>query len=213
MRSSRAIASGRDAGDRLDDLALVERACSGDRDAEAAIYRRHVPYIAGLATRLLASATEAEDVVQDTFIIAFADLARKGTITALRPWLARIAVSQVHRRFRRRKLLRLLGIDRAEPAQLDAIASPETSPEVRAQLAALGRVLESLPPAQRIAWSLRCIEGATLDEVAAACGCSLATAKRRIAAAWERVRANVEIAEAAVAVPLGRESAGGEGTT
>jgi RNA polymerase sigma-70 factor (ECF subfamily) len=40
-----------------------------------------------------------------------------------------------------------------------------------------------LPTAERIAWSLRTIEGLTLPAVAAACGCSLATAKRRIAAA------------------------------
>jgi RNA polymerase sigma-70 factor (ECF subfamily) len=43
----------------------------------------------------------------------------------------------------------------------------------------------------RIAWTLRMVEGLELAEVASACGCSLATAKRRIAAAEVVVRAHI----------------------
>ena len=39
-----------------------------------------------------------------------------------------------------------------------------------------------------VAWMLRNVEGHALQEVADACGCSLATAKRRIALAQRRVR-------------------------
>jgi hypothetical protein len=45
------------------------------------------------------------------------------------------------------------------------------------------RVLDGMPANQRIAWSLRHIEGEPLENVASLAGCSLATAKRRIAAA------------------------------
>jgi RNA polymerase sigma-70 factor (ECF subfamily) len=44
-----------------------------------------------------------------------------------------------------------------------------------------------VPPRDRIAWTLRYIEGQQLEEVAGICGCSLATAKRRISAAQERI--------------------------
>jgi len=40
-----------------------------------------------------------------------------------------------------------------------------------------------VPTQERLAWSLRYLEGEPLDMVAASCGCSLATAKRRISAA------------------------------
>lgn len=52
-------------------------------------------------------------------------------------------------------------------------------------------MLESLPLEERLAWSLRHVEGHALEEVAAACDCSLATAKRRIAAAEANVRARI----------------------
>ena len=47
--------------------------------------------------------------------------------------------------------------------------------------------LDRVPASDRIAWTLRYIEGQQLEEVAGICGCSLATAKRRISAAQERI--------------------------
>ena len=48
-------------------------------------------------------------------------------------------------------------------------------------LEALYAALAALPVDERLAWTLRHVEGSTLEEVAVGCGCSLATAKRRIA--------------------------------
>ena len=77
------------------------------------------------------------------------------------------------------------------PASLEALATDDASPEVRAELAKLDRVLGELDPQLRIAWMLRFVEGWELTEVAAALDVSLATAKRRIKAARERVDAHV----------------------
>jgi RNA polymerase sigma-70 factor (ECF subfamily) len=176
------------------DPELVARAVAGDRAAEEAIYRRHAPYLAGMTTRMLANSAEVEDVLQDTFLLALQHLPRLRDPAALRPWLAQIAVSQVRRRLRKRRLLRFLGLERPEnAAALAALAAPRADPEMRAALAAIGEVLEALPVEQRVAWSLRYIEGGTLEEVASACGCSLATVKRRVSAAHARVLAVVEL--------------------
>jgi RNA polymerase sigma-70 factor (ECF subfamily) len=183
------------------DADLVARVASGDREAEEALYRSHVRYIAGIVLRLLANPTEAEDVVQDTFTIALASLPSLRDPGALRPWLAQIAVSQVRRRFRRRRLLKLLGIGSDDDTgALETIAARDASPEVRSELYALGRALDTLPADQRIAWCLRYVEGDTLEEVARTCACSLATAKRRIATAHERVRAAVDVEDVALAL-------------
>ena len=45
----------------------------------------------------------------------------------------------------------------------------------------------------RIAWTLRRVEGLELSEVASLAGCSLATAKRRIAEAEAIIRKHVDI--------------------
>jgi RNA polymerase sigma-70 factor (ECF subfamily) len=181
---------------RATDADLVTLARQGDRGAEEAIYRRHVRYVAGIVARLLDHRAEAEDCVQETFAIALERLEAVRDGDALRAWLAQIAVSQVRRRHRRKKLLRLFGLDRStDDATLETYAWRGVSPEVSADLTRLHALLACLPAEQRIAWSLRNVEGHALEEVAAVCACSLATAKRRIAAADARVRALFEEAQ------------------
>jgi RNA polymerase sigma-70 factor (ECF subfamily) len=171
------------------DAELVARACDGDRAAEEALYRRHVRYVAGIVTRLLFDPDEADDVIQETFLVALESLARLRDGGAVRGWLAQIAVSRVRRRFRRRKLLRLLGLDRTEDGALEELASRDADDRVRGELMALGVVLGGLAIEERIAWTLRHVEGFSLEEVAAACDCSLATVKRRVSRANAAVKA------------------------
>ena len=69
------------------------------------------------------------------------------------------------------------------------------SPERRALLARVYQVLDKIAVEQRLAWTLRYVEGEKLERVAEQCGCSLATAKRRIASAQRVVARHVRIAE------------------
>jgi RNA polymerase sigma-70 factor (ECF subfamily) len=185
-----------------DDAELAERLARGDAWAREALYRKYVEAVWGLALRLTGNRSDAEDVVQDTFAEALRDAAQLRERGAVRAWLMGVAVHQVHRRFRRRRLLRLLGLDRGAADSLDEIAARHTPPDVLAELQLIGRELRTLPSKTRIAWTLRYVEGCSLGEVAEYCGCSLATAKRSIAAAQRRLarhvepRGNDELAEA-----------------
>ena len=171
-----------------DDAALVARALARDRAAEEILYRRHVEAVARTVMRLVGNRADAQDVVQETFVSVLEELDRLRDASAIRGWIMRIAVRKVHRLFRRRNLLRKLGLDRSpDPAALLAIATLDASPEVLAQLALLDAKLDRMPAADRIAWILRHVEGRTLPEVAELTDCSLATVKRRIQRAQERL--------------------------
>lgn len=180
-------------GEETSDGALVLRALSGERRAEELLYRRHAAELLGTCTRLLRSKASAEDVVQDAFILAFARLSSLKEPGSFRAWIARIATRLVHRRWRRAKMRRLLGFRSADGPTLASIADPRLPADVRLQLADLDRALTQLDPADRMAWMLRHVEGQGLSEVAMSTGCSLATVKRRIRRADERVRAHVEL--------------------
>ena len=178
--------------DAASDAELVARAIEGDRWGREMLYRRHATYLLAIAARLLGNRNEGEEVVQDTFVTAFEQLSTLREPAALRGWLAQIAVSQVRRRMRRGRLMRVLGLDRgADDATLAALAAPGTNPDQRAELALIDRAMRGMNANVRIAWMLRMVEGLELTEVASACGCSLATAKRRIAAADAVVRAHI----------------------
>ncbi len=172
----------------------MRRAVAGDAWAEDALYRRHARPIAGLVARLLGSKQDAEDVVHDAFVHAFQKLDRLREPDAFRGWLSRIAITQVRRVIRRRRLARSLGLlPLGDDAALEQLASSVVSPEVRAELAVVDGILRRLPTNDRIAWMLRVVEGHRLEEVAELSGCSLATAKRRIAAAQKRMNAVLDV--------------------
>jgi RNA polymerase sigma-70 factor (ECF subfamily) len=179
------------AAERASDADLVRRARGGDDWAHEMIYRRHVGLIAATAQRLLRDPVDVDDVVQETFLIGFEQLERLVEPAALRGWLVQIAVSRVHRRFRWRKLTGWLsGAEVA--AALEDQACPDAGPEHRAELALIDRALAKMPLKLRTPWVLRHVVGCSLDDIAAACECSLATVKRRIADADGRVARHLD---------------------
>lgn len=178
---------------RAADGELIERLVRGDQWAKEALYRRYVKLVWGTALHMMGNRADAQDVVQDTFVEAFRDVASLRAHAALRPWLLRISVHQAHRRFRRRKLLRRLGLDHSvDDAALDTLLHPDASPELKTELRSVERALSRASVAERFAWVLRFVDGHSLDEIAAASDCSLATVKRRLQRAQELVQAALE---------------------
>lgn len=165
----------------LSDAQLVALGCRGEVGALEILYRRHAAFAIHLAARIEGSARDVEDIAHDAFVRAFErldDLTDRG---AFRSWLGAIVVHAVRSRMRRHRLMSALGLGKSsEPVDLDALASPDASPHVRAQIAQIYALLRTLPTDDRIAWTLRCVEGHDLETVGRMTRCSLATVKRRI---------------------------------
>ena len=170
------------------DAALVIAARAGEAWAQEALFRRHAPMVNGLAFRLMGRDADVDDLVQDAFVIAFGRLNALDDPQAFGAWLGSIVVRTAGKVIRRRVLLERLGLRRRrEPVDIDAIATRVAGPDVGAELRRIYERLELLPAEQRIAFLLRKVEGMELEEIARATGVSLATAKRRIAAAQQAV--------------------------
>ena len=172
------------ASEALGDEELVRRALTGDRWGREMLYRRHAASLLAMTCRLRATGGAAVVVVLHTLGTPFEQRGSRRAPAAVRGWMGQIAVSLVRRRFRRRKLARLVGLDRgADDATLESLADGGASADQRAELALVDRVLGGMKAPLRIAWMLRHVEGLELTEVAAHADCSLATVKRRIAEA------------------------------
>jgi len=168
------------------DETLVVRARGNDASATNAfeqLYRRHAGTALNLAVRIQGSTADVEDIVHDAFVRAHGRLGELREPAAFRSWLGSIVVRLVRSRLRRRRLVAMLGLASAEPVDLDAVADPGVDPESRVLLAQVYALLQTLPADERIAWTLRYVERHRLESVAELVGCSLATAKRRIARA------------------------------
>ena len=151
---------------------------SGDLGA---LYVRYAAYVGAIALRLTGRPEEVDDLVQDVFLAAHRGLRRRDSDAEVRGWLATVTVRMSKRRLRRLRLRGFFGQD--DGARFDELAAPGASPEQKALVARIYRVLEREPVTNRVAWILRRVDGHSVAEVAALCECSPATAKRRIAAA------------------------------
>ncbi|HEY3499836.1 MAG TPA: sigma-70 family RNA polymerase sigma factor [Polyangiaceae bacterium] len=149
------------------------------------VYRRDCRYVGAVILRISGRRAELEDLIQEVFAEAAASFDRLREPAAVRGWLATIAVRVTRRRLRRRRLFALLGLDAG--TDYEEVAGAEASPFDRALVAQVYRALDQLGVDDRVAFVLHHVEGETLDAVAALCGCSRTTAKRRIARARNSV--------------------------
>jgi RNA polymerase sigma-70 factor (ECF subfamily) len=136
---------------------------------------------------------DVDDLVQDAFVAAFTTLGRLEKPDAFASWIGGILVRQAYKLIRRRKLLARLGLrGGGEPIDLDTIVSPSASPDRAAELRAIYAALGAMDADVRVPLVLHRVEGASLEEVADMTGMSLATVKRRIAAADALLRARFD---------------------
>jgi RNA polymerase sigma-70 factor (ECF subfamily) len=153
-------------------------------DGVEGYFRAYSGYVAAIALRLLGRRDDVDDVVQEVFLAAIGGIARLREPAAVRSWLATVTTRVVARNLRMRRLRSFLGLeDAARHSQLAIDASQEQAALVNR----IYKILDEVPVRERIAWTLRNIEGEQLEAVATICGCSLATAKRRIGAAHETI--------------------------
>jgi RNA polymerase sigma-70 factor (ECF subfamily) len=146
---------------------------AGDRDELRAAYRRYGRYVGAIAA-------DVEDAVQDVFLAAVKGMPPLSDDEAVKRWLAKVTVRISVRKLRRR---RWLSIFQSIDHSVDEVVAPVTTPEERLLLGAVYRALDRASAKQRTAWVLRYLEGNDLATVGELLGCSLATAKRYIAAA------------------------------
>lgn len=164
-----------------DDAALVHAFRRGDPGARAALYDRHAAHVHRVLYRILGFDRDLPDLHHDVFVRALQSLAKLDDPSTLKGWLTIIAVHVAQSAITRKKRRRWLWFLPSE--ELPKAPANAPSGEVLDALRATYAVLDTLPAEERVAFALRFVDGMELTEVAAACGTSLATIKRRLARA------------------------------
>ncbi len=151
----------------LDDAALVHLARQRDGAALWLIIKRHNQRLHRVARAILDDHTEAEDVVQETYLHAFTHLADFRGEARLSTWLTRIALNEALGRRRQRRPM--VGMDAIE-SMAAPFSAHELDPEQTAALADIRRLLEravrGLPEAYRIVFVMRDVEEMSIEETA-----------------------------------------------
>jgi RNA polymerase sigma-70 factor (ECF subfamily) len=158
---------------------------AGDREAFAALYDRLGVRLYRTALTMLASTTEAEDVVHDLFVELARNCHRLAAVADLDGYVFTMLRHSVNRRQRRESLARR-SLDRLGRERLDAGGFSDSPVELADD--ALAAAVASLPSEQREVVALKIDGGLTFAEIAAVIGISSNTAASRYRYALEKLR-------------------------
>ena len=179
---------------------LVQLAIGRDEAAIRAIMLANNRRLYRLARGILRNDSEAEDVVQETYVRALTHLEEFRGDSSLATWLARIAMNEALGRLRRQRP----GVELSSlpPGTLEAqiIQFPHSAmsedPEKTMAQREIQRVVEhavdELPDNFRIVFITRVIEGMNVEETAEILGLKPETVKTRLHRARSMLRENVE---------------------
>ena len=179
----------------LGDAELAALARQGDGAAFRAIMQRHNRRLYRAARAVLHDDAEAEDVVQEAYVRAFAALGDFRGDSSLPTWLTRIALNEALGRLRRRRPTVEIETFDARP-EARVIPFPLMSPDMNPEQAAarqdvrrlLERAIDALPEPFRVVFVLRDVEELSIEETAAQLGLRPETVKTRLPRARRQLR-------------------------
>ncbi|THD81817.1 MAG: RNA polymerase sigma factor [Phenylobacterium sp.] len=171
----------------LPETELVALAKAGRGEAFAALMTRGNQRLFRIARSIVRDEGEAEDVLQEAYVRAFAKLGDFRGEASIYTWLTRIVINEAHGRLRRRRdtvELSEVEVAQGDPGQVLMFPGVSDDPERDAARAEARRLLEravdALPEAFRLVFVMREVEGASIAETAQALGVRPETVKTRL---------------------------------
>lgn len=171
--------------------ALIEKVKAGDHGAFETIFRRYITRVHRQAYRLIGNEAEAEEVVQDVFLVIYEKVGTFRGDSAFSTWLYRLTLNVALTKLRRRKTGKEISIDdylprfqedghhRVRPVvdwsrEFDERLQREESQRL------IQQALDQLPPKDKAVIVLSDLEGVSNREISEALGLSIPAVKARL---------------------------------
>lgn len=169
-------------GKTVQEPELIRRSKGGSREAFGQLVARYQIPVYRVVRGILGSPSESEDVAQEVFLKAYANLAKFRGESGFFTWLYRIAVNEALRARKRRTFANADALPEVE-------APPPAPPEEDAPtLATLEKLLRKLSDEFRSIVVLRDIEGLSYSDIAETLEIPLGTVESRLFRARQELR-------------------------
>ena len=173
----------------LSDTEIARRVAAGDADALRHLMRRYNQTLYRTARSILKDDAEAEDAVQEAYMLAYRAMGAFRGDAKLSTWLVRIVVNEsigrARKRARRAEVIQLNGSmeQNDDTAEVSMSEAASEQPDRAAMRAEMRRLLEAkidqLPDGFRTVFVLRAVEEMSVDEAAVCLGIPPATVRTR----------------------------------
>ena len=184
----------------ISDAAVVAQVLAGDKDAYRLLVERHTRSIYGVAYRMTGNEQDAEEILQETFLRAYKSLRSFELRSSFSTWLYRIAVNRCLDFLKAKKMRDAYQISEDpggdENEKEIQVATSNPGPD-RLLLSAearhkIGQAISLLTPAERVAFTMRHMEGKSIDEISKTLKVRASAAKNSIFRAVQKIRKELE---------------------
>lgn len=175
----------------MDDEQVVAQVVAGHTALFEVLMRRHNERVYRAARAIVRDEAEAEDVMQQAYVNAYAHLRQFDGRAAFSTWLTRIAVNEAVARARRRGRYQSIDVKDGgmEPiVPLRARDDPERQTSNLELRTLLESAIDALPDGHREVFVLRQVEGLSTQEAAECLGVSEDAVKTRLTRARKMLR-------------------------
>ena len=187
----------------VSDAAVVAQVLAGDRDAFRLLVDRHGRTLFRLAYRMTGSQEDSEEIVQETFLRAYKALNKFEMRANFGTWIYRIAANRALDFLSARKTQ----MQNKDTYQIVDDPDPENRHEVQLEAgqpgpdrlvigaemkSRLAQALARLTPAERVAFTMRHMEGRSIEEISQSLNLKTSAAKNSVFRAVQKLRQQLE---------------------
>src|SRR5437879_4801936 len=185
---------------RMDNLeaAAVAQVLAGDRDAFRVLVDAHARSVFSVAFRMTGNREDADEIVQETFLRAYKNLDRFESRSRFSTWIYRIAVNRCLDFLEKKKITGSYTISDDPDPEEQTIQLPTKdagpdrmllSKEAKTKIA---EAMQALTPTERIAFTLRHMDGQSIEEISKVLKVRENAAKNTIFRAVKKLRLALE---------------------
>ncbi|HEX7287384.1 MAG TPA: RNA polymerase sigma factor [Candidatus Angelobacter sp.] len=185
------------------DAAVVAQVLAGDRDAFRLLVDRHGRTLFRVAYRMTGNQQDSEEIVQETFLRAYKALDKFEMRANFGTWIYRIAVNRTLDFLNAKKTQ----MQTKDTYQIGDDPDPENSRQVQIEAlhpgpdrmlisaemkTRMAQALAMLTPAERVAFTMRHMEGRSIDEISQTLNLKTSAAKNSVFRAVQKLRQQLE---------------------
>lgn len=176
------------------DEKLISKALGGSQNSWVNIVKRHEGLVYNYCLRMTGSRSDALDLMQEVFLSVYRHLPSYRGQGQFKAWMMRIAANKTIDFLRSRARTPQFGGGEEGLDQHEAPAAhnPDTLYEQADHNREILRMLQILPPEQRLVVELKFFSHCTFEEISYRTGVPMNTVKSRLYAALEKLRDQLE---------------------
>lgn len=167
----------------FDEAMIIEKVINGDIELFEILMRRNNELLFRTIRSYVGSESDVEDVMQDTYIIAFEKLYQFKNDAKFSTWLIRIGINEALQRKRRAPKFKTIALEQDDNIlQIEDknILDPEYKTVYKESSQFMEKAIDTLPEKYKIIFMLREVEGMTITEIAKCLGLSNTNVKVRL---------------------------------